>query len=307
MIPLLNASEEFGDEVDQQRALQTRSRTVPQVWPIASRCLLQSARVVQKASSVSGAVRWLSRKRPLSTLVGMSNLVPKCSYKSYSFPKAAVDTIVAEARATLTSGYISTDDVLSAFVWQSVSRARRKRLSPDVVTTLARSVNARRYLGIHEAYPGVVVNTAYSKLVVQDLIDMPLGSVAVKLREKVDPTTSNFGHYTRAVATLLSRSADKNVLRIIARLNFSTDLILTSGASISESLPLDFGLGLGSPVAVRVPCPSPLGLQSMVGFMPKSAQGDWTVGMCLRDDDLEHLETDASFLRYTACIESKVL
>ncbi|KAF7193685.1 Trichothecene 3-O-acetyltransferase [Pseudocercospora fuligena] len=304
MIPLLEPGEDFGKEIEQQRPLPQQTRVKSRKRALIFGCMLRSCAVLIPTSFRVKAARWFSQEPSLSTLFGIPSLSPKRSIMSFTFAKKSIDILVADTRATLATEYVSTDDILTAFVWQAVTRARMWRLQTDCITTLARSVNARRYLGIHEFYPGMAINTAFTKLTGQELISMPLAKMASKLREAIEPTTSNFGHYTRAVATALSNTANKREVELLARLDWSTDLILTSGASISEAMPLDFNLGLGSPLAVRVPTPSTLGLQSMAAFMPKSRDGDWTLGLCLSDDDLQRLEADELFTQYASCAEA---
>ncbi|EME38453.1 hypothetical protein DOTSEDRAFT_29496 [Dothistroma septosporum NZE10] len=256
--------------------------------------------LLEASEDISKEVDHQRQPRGPSTTKVKSHFLSQCSWGTFKISKVAVKILKSEAIASLQSGYVSSDDIVSGFVWQAVTRARLHRLDPKTPTILARHINARRYLGIAESYPGLCINTAFSKFPMGKLVSMPLWSIAQALRSRIDPVTSNFAHYTRSVASVLSNSPDKDVLRTFAKFDHSSDLSLTSGASVSESLPLDFNLGLGNPASLRVPLPSPLGLQSVVGLAPKTAQGDWIVYMCLRNDDLWRLRKDSTFTNHAS-------
>jgi hypothetical protein len=136
---------------------------------------------------------------------------PKCTWTYFTFNPTSLTALKSLAGKTISnpSDYISTDDALSAFIWQSVVRARLPRLNPTAQSTFARSVDVRRYLDISHTYPGLVNNMTYHTYTLQKLIEEPLGVVASQLRSALDPKTSNLGYNTRALATFLNRSPDK--------------------------------------------------------------------------------------------------
>lgn len=79
-------------------------------------------------------------------------------WATFFFPSTSVADLKIEATTTRTSEYVSTDDTLSAFLWQSLSRARLHRLGPDTVSTSSRACNVRQVLDIPSTYPGLVQN-----------------------------------------------------------------------------------------------------------------------------------------------------
>ena len=83
---------------------------------------------------------------------------PNCTWAYFIFSPTSLTTLKSFATKPimLSSCYISTDDVLTAFIWQSIIRARHPRLNPIADSTLARTVNSRRYLNIPQTYTGVV-------------------------------------------------------------------------------------------------------------------------------------------------------
>ena len=223
--------------------------------------------------------------------------LPKSTWVYFTFSPSTLAALKSLASKFLppSSAYVSTDDALTAFVWQSIIRARLPRLSPTTPSTLARAVDTRRYLDISLTYPGVVQQMTYHTYTLQNLIEEPLGSIASKLRSAVDPKTSTLGHDTRALATVLSRSPDKSIISVTATLDLSTDIMLSSWAKF-DFYDLDFGLGLGKPEAVRRPQFVPV--ESLIYLMPKRLDGEISVAVCLRDEDLERLREDAEFVKY---------
>ncbi|KAK6597043.1 trichothecene 3-O-acetyltransferase [Botrytis cinerea] len=165
--------------------------------------------------------------------------------------------------------HISTDDALSAFIWQSVIRARLPRLGPTIKSTFGRSVDVRSRMNIPVTYPGLMSNTTYTTYTAQELVAEPLGVVASRLRSDLNPATSSLIYDTRALAT--------------------------SWAKIGI-YDLDFNLGLGKPEAVRRPRFNTV--QSLMFLMPKTLDGEIAAAICLRDDDLNRLQEDNEFRKY---------
>lgn len=222
---------------------------------------------------------------------------PKCTWTYFTFHPISISALksLAMESITLPSGYLSTDDALSAFIWQSVSRARLPQLRPTAESTFARAVDVRRYLDIPQAYPGHMTNMTYNKSTIQKLVEEPLGAVASQLRSAIDPKTSNLAYNTRALATCLDRAPDKNIFSVTSTLELSTDIMLSSWAKLN-CYDLDFNLGLGKPETVRRPQFEPV--ESLIYLMPKTLDGEIAVGICLSDEDMERLRADEVFTKY---------
>ena len=236
--------------------------------------------------------------KPISKETDEPPAPPKCTWAYFTFSPASLTALKSLATKSITlpsGGYISTDDTLTAFIWQSIIRARLPRLNPAVESTLARAVDVRRHLGIPQTYPGLVQNMTYHTYTLQKLIEEPLGGVASQLRLAVDPRTSNLAYNTRAIATFLDRSPDKSVVSAVAGLDVSAGIMLSSWGKV-DCYELDFGLGLGKPEAVRRPRFDPV--ESLLYLMPKSPDGEIAVAICLRDEDMERLKLDGEFSRY---------
>jgi hypothetical protein len=226
---------------------------------------------------------------------------PTCTWTYFTFPPTSLTALksLASKTITLSSDYISTDDVLSAFIWQSVIGARVPRLNPTAESTLARAVDVRRYLDIPQTYPGVIQNMTYHTYTVQELVEQPLGGIASQLRSAVHPKTSNLGYRTRALATLLYLSPVKNTISVTATLDASADIMLSSWAKV-DCYQLDFNLGLGKPEAVRRPQFVPV--ESLIYLMPRTLDGEIAVAICLRDEDMDRLRADEEFAKYARYI-----
>ncbi|KAI9163989.1 trichothecene 3-o-acetyltransferase [Paramyrothecium foliicola] len=222
-------------------------------------------------------------------------------WAQFNFSADALEALKSEAIRTLPaeSTYISTDDALSAFAWQSITRARRTRFDPTTPTKLTRAVDLRRYLNIPAKHPGFLQCMTYHDSTMTRTVEAQLGAIAADLRTAVEPSSSELEYYARSLATLISRMPDKNGTSFIAGFDMSKDVMLSSWAK-QDSYELDFGLGLGNPEAVRRPRFD--GLQGLGYLLPKAPNGDIGLAMCLSTADMENLRRDKEFARYATYI-----
>ncbi|KAL2428703.1 O-acetyltransferase dmxR13 [Exophiala dermatitidis] len=233
-----------------------------------------------------------------ATTVPLPGGTPKCSWASWNFSRDSLEALKALGTWTMDPqiDFISTDDALSAFIWQSIMRARLPRLNPKQKVTFARAVDPRRFLGIPDSYMGVVQNMTYHTYPLDELLQMPLGSVASNLRAAIDPKTSTVERNTRALATFLKqRPEDRHLVSVTATLDLGSDIMLSSWAK-EKLYELDFNLGVGNPEAVRRPAFDPV--ESLIYLMPKALNGEISAAICLRDEDLDRLRADEQFKKY---------
>ena len=227
----------------------------------------------------------------------------KCAWTYFDFSAESLESLKGLATASLPqdfTSFISTDDALSAFIFLSVLRTRQSRLRPDASVTFARAVDARRYLDIHPDYPGVLQNMAYTSYPQESLFSTPLGHIAAKMRQAVDPLASDVAYRTRSLVTFLSQSPDNATkTSFTATLDMSVDIALSSWTKV-PAYEWDFGLRLGSPVAVRRPGFVPV--ESLMYLMPRSREGSVAVAMCLREEDLQCLLRDDEWKRFARYI-----
>jgi hypothetical protein len=224
---------------------------------------------------------------------------PHCSWVYFNFRSSSLEELKRRATAELpenSATFVSTDDVLSAFVFRSIIRARSSRLAADAMVTLARAVDARRYLDVRADYPGILQNMTYTSYQVSTLIDTPLGHIAALMRRDVDPATSDVARQTRSLVAFISR-APENASRVsfTAGLQADADVMLSSWSKV-PAYTWCFGLGLGTATAVRRP--SFLPVESLMYAMPKDSNGAIAIAMCLRELDLKKLYQDSEWNKY---------
>lgn len=160
---------------------------------------------------------------------------PDCTWSSFSFPEASLEALKSAAtqdQAGVFGGFVSTDDALSTFIWKSVTTARLAHLPPSTPSTFARAVDVRSLLSIPPLHPGFIQNMTYNTFTFQQRSSMPLGVLASHLRFQVDPKTSTLAYDTRALATFLSRTADKSYVSFAATMNGASDTFFSSWAKM---------------------------------------------------------------------------
>ncbi|KAL4913945.1 hypothetical protein BDW62DRAFT_220427 [Aspergillus aurantiobrunneus] len=193
---------------------------------------------------------------------------PEISHLLFKSPTQSISESTANNKPS-TTPFISTDDALSALIWQAVVRARLPRLTPTTDSTFGRAVDARPYMDtVPNTYPGLMQSMVFNTTTLQSLIDSPLGTISAHLRSVVNPHTSNLQYIIRALATVLSH----------------------------KLLGLDFNLGLGFPEAVRRPHFTPV--EGLVYLMPEAVNGEVGTAICLGDEDMDRLKADEQFGKF---------
>lgn len=217
----------------------------------------------------------------------------------FSFSLESLLTLkrVATQDLPASTPYVSTDDALSAFVWQSIMRARLPRLQNDPPALFARSVDVRGHVGISATYPGFAqCMTYHDQLPVGELVTSPLGTVAADLRAAIAPETSTLAYDARSLATLVDSTPDKSTVSLLGGgFDMTRDVMLNSWAN-QDAYRLDFGLGLGLPEAVRRPRFD--AFQGLVYLLPKRPDGEVGVAVCLSEDDMHRLQGDPRFMEF---------
>lgn len=236
--------------------------------------------------------------KPKQTQSSTSNF----TWAYFSFNATALASLKSSATSTLpTSGaceFVSTDDVLTAFVWQSMSRSRLPRYSNETsasasATVLSRNVDARRHLDIPSTYPGFLTTATLHTSPLNKVISRTLGSLSAELRAALDP--ESLQHNVRELATSITHGTVAPSANTVPMNHPELDVRLSSWAK-ENCCNLDFGFGL--PVAVRRPQFTDGAREGLVYFLPRSLDGEIVVGICLRNEDLERLKEDEEFVRY---------
>lgn len=246
-----------------------------------------------------------ARDTKTATSIQGSNATPQSRWAYFLFSRSSLASLKKLAVESVSSGYVSTDDVLSAFIWQAITRAHLARFGPGTAgSTLDRQVDARKFLGIPTAYTGNVVHKVSTTLIMQRVIEMSLGTLASHLRTCLQSTNIAYEVRRAAIishqATLARRSQPSRGSPSASRGTLpSTDVRISSWAK-EDCYHLDFGGLLGKPEAVRRP--DFQAWEGLVYFLPKKADGEIAVALCLREEDLARLRGDEIFTDYCSNI-----
>ncbi|CAG7956233.1 unnamed protein product [Penicillium salamii] len=195
------------------------------------------------------------------------------------------------------SRFVSTDDALTALIWQAITRARFPHPETSRRSLLARAVDVRKAMGIAEDYPGMMQNMAFNNMNVGEILSHPLGALATQLREKL--STSELGDAMRVVMTLMTRRPHESP--ILKYLKPSVDVLITSWAKMN-CYGDSFNLGLGRPENVLRPCLPPIG-EGWVNLMPRSEERGILFGICLKESEMSMLRADEEFCKFVQCID----
>ncbi|KAH8088620.1 transferase [Filobasidium floriforme] len=223
------------------------------------------------------------------------------AWVNISFSSRSLVQVKAEASKDLDPGcaYVSTDDALVALIWSSLARARSQRLpsSETATSTMARSVDPRRYVGLSRDYPGYLHNMALTTETLASLSTTSLGSIASHLRRAIDPASCTLGQTTRELGTLIHRAENRNEPGPASGLDLDIDIMFSSWANM-RCYDFDFGLGLGKPAFFGRPRMTAK-VPSLMFLMPKRAgDASCTLTACLNEKDIDALRQDKIFSLY---------
>ena len=223
---------------------------------------------------------------------------PKSTWAYIIFSPASLNTLKSLAAETVPSGrFISTDDALSAFLWQAVTRARLPRLDPTLESTFARQVNVRKHVGIPTGYTGNVVHTISTTCTIRELIEEPLGVIASRLRASLLPQ-QDIAYIFRAEATAQARqiAAMRGVPSNAPKQEVPSTSMKMSSWAKERCYEFDFGGVIGRPMAVRRTRFE--AWEGLAYFMPKREDGEIAAAVCLRGEDLERVRADEAVRRW---------
>lgn len=226
--------------------------------------------------------------------------------------------------------FVSTNDVVTAFLWQAIMRVRSKRGlfsqaqkqgGPSLpATTFCRAVDMRGFMGLPPTYPGNMALHTYTTISLNQLLSInndseseqasvlhAVGDAAVALRKDLGDKDGLI-HQMRSLVTLLlqhkvykgGKMGTGVGIYPGANLKLGTrDLILSSWASMRVS-ELTFGLACGTSLAVRRPLFMPL--EGLLYILPLQANGAMDLLFSLSEVDLQGLREDTIFCKYAAWI-----
>jgi hypothetical protein len=223
---------------------------------------------------------------------------PKSTWAYIIFSSTSLNTLKSLAAENVPpGGYVSTDDVLSAFIWQVVTQARLPRLDSRQESTFVRLVNVRKHVGIPATYTGNVVHNTSTSCTLRDLVEEPLGVIASRLRASLLPEEAvAYTFRTEATAYMHRVVAMAGVPSSAPRKKVQTMDIKLSSWAKERCYELDFGGVMRRPTAVRRTRFE--GWEGLAYFMPKGLDGDIAAAVCLREEDLERVRTDERVRRW---------
>ena len=212
------------------------------------------------------------------------------SWAYFRFLKKSIPKI--KARATDPDGFdksvpfISSNDAVSAFYWKRLATARVKTgQDPTAVSKFARAIDGRTAMGVSTEYMGQFVYFSATWLSYQELADLPLSTIASKMRKNLNEVNNE--HSIRSYATFIAGIPDKLTLAYGGPFNRETDI--GSSSMAQAAVVLNFGI-LGVPEVIRRPSLAPI--PGTLYFYPPEGTGDLNLLVCLNKQELEALRTD---------------
>jgi hypothetical protein len=224
-------------------------------------------------------------------------------WRLFNFPGQKLAKLKREASKECSAGtepgWVSTNDALTAFLWQRSLLARSARLGKDAESTLVRAANARRIFNppIPEAYMGHCVACGFTTGPVQTVAREPLSITARSVRKSLREVDD---YHVRSMASTLKSLEDKTTFSYGAKFNSDTDLMVSSWADLGL-YQHSFGPLLGKPEFIRRPLLAQL--ESLVYLMPRTDDGGVAVAMSMRAEDAKALVQDPLWTSYAELIE----
>lgn len=228
---------------------------------------------------ISNPIRWAYHHFPQEKLVEL---------------KAEALSLAHPDRSRL---FVSTDDAVTALVWQAITKARLPRLESNGQTSLMRSINSRRKLNPPLAAETIqnVITATYTAFSLEEVATkLPLSTLAIQLRKELEAIDD---HHVRSVMTFLRSIKNESSVGFDAS-EGPNDITVSSFAKF----PIwdDFGPLLGKPEFARRPTLTPM--DGLVYIMPRNPDGSFDVAISIRDEDLERMRVDEKWNHYTEFI-----
>ena len=212
------------------------------------------------------------------------------SWAYFRFLKKSIPKV--KAQATDPAGFdksvpfISSGDAVSALYWKRLAIARVENgQDPSASSKFARAIDGRTAMGVSTEYMGQFVYFSATWLTYQELVDLPLSTIASKMRKNLNEVNNE--HSVRSYATFIAGVPDKLTLAYGGPFNRMTDI--GSSSMAQAAVVLDFGI-LGVPELIRRPNLAPI--PGTLYFYPPEGTGDLNLLVCLNEQELEALRTD---------------
>ncbi|KAL3451564.1 transferase family-domain-containing protein [Aspergillus insuetus] len=201
----------------------------------------------------------------------------------------------------------TTNTILSALIWTSITRVRLLRTPgrSEETSHLVTAVNGRSRLGNKENFFSTSENPYFGNTVLYALSKHPfqalaaadsdpissLAEICTLIATSQSPTTINSQHIAE-VHRLVESKPDPRALFVGWDLFGSIDLTITSWAD-ADLYGVEFGGGLGAPAFVRFPYMEADGVAIIMPRKSRGSDGEvLEVVVALRTDDMAALEED---------------
>ena len=225
-----------------------------------------------------------------------------CRWEYFSFSPESLKQLKAKATKDIPEGgpaFVSTDDALTALIWQCVTRARGQHKDTEAEGSIcARAIDVRPFLGLPLNYPGMMQNETYTKASPRELKNFSLGALASKLRQ--DLIAEDLKKDTQALITLMTHDSDKGKYSLACGVDWTRDTMISSWSKVN-GYNMDFGLGV-KPTCVKRPRFNPV--PGLVFMMPKRGDGEISVATCLHGGEMDNLKKDEDWTTYAEPVET---
>ena len=225
-----------------------------------------------------------------------------CRWEYFSFSPESLKELKAKATKDIPESgpaFVSTDDALTALIWQCTTRARGQHKETEAEGSIcARAIDVRPFLGLPLNYPGMMQNETYTKASPRELKNSSLGALASKLRQ--DLIAEDLKKDTQALITLMTHDSDKGKYSLACGVDWTRDTMISSWSKV-DGYNMDFGLGV-KPTCVKRPRFNPV--PGLVFMMPKRGDGEISVAACLHGGEMDNLKKDDDWTRYAEPVET---
>ncbi|KAL8831299.1 MAG: hypothetical protein Q9170_005357 [Blastenia crenularia] len=228
--------------------------------------------------------------------------LPPMTAKVFHFRSSSITELKAMGQLSQPSvTFISTNDVLSAFVWLSITKARLATALPETIpsaSALGFAVDGRRRLS-----PPLPADFMGNAIV--------YGYASVPMTELMSALPTSIPVVAAAVRSSINETTDARIREIIAFINTVprvTDIVPGFNSFLGPDVAItnwnNTGLGdlqwgsLGQVRAMRIP---KTGFDGLCIVLPKCGEG-LDVIVCLKEDSMEQLCDDDSWRLYTEVI-----
>lgn len=224
-----------------------------------------------------------------------------------AFKRIAKEGSVA-AQSEQQTPYVSTNDVLTAFVWRHLLRVRHIE-DEHAKTNCVRAVNGRARFDppISQNHFDHVIMCTYTDIPVKDLLSLPLYSTAEKLRKSLLEMATS--HDFQSFVHLLQTTKDRSTISYGASMT-ANDIMITSFVSqgiYDVSFGADSGLGNANPELQGYPDvvrrPDLPGGAGIVYILPQARDGSIDVSLNLEDDAVDALTKGAGSEEWAEMVE----